>query len=231
MVKRVIVSLGGSIIIPKKGFDPKFLKSFRSLIISEIKKGKSFLFIVGGGSTCRIYQRALLDTVAMTSYDLDLMGIATTKINAEFVRLLFKDFAYKECISDPAKRINTTKPVIVATGWKPGNSTDFCAVRFAKTFASTNLINLSNIEYVYDKDPSVYSDAKKIEEISWKDFRKIVGNTWNPGANLPFDPIASKEAEKLKLQVSILCGTDLKEVKNAIEGKKFRGTKISSLSC
>ena len=31
------------------------------------------------------------------------------------------------------------------------------------------------------------------------DFRKIVGDKWHPGLNAPFDPVASKMAEKLKM--------------------------------
>lgn len=225
-MKRTIISLGGSIIIPKTGFDPAFLKSFRKLILGQVKKGKKFILIVGGGTTARQYQEALRKTVKPGDTELDWMGIAATKINAEFVRVLLHDVAYKEVLSDPTKKVNTTKPVIVASGWKPGNSTDFGSVHFAKTYGATDVMNLSNIEYVYDKDPAKYKSAKKIEQICWTDFRKIVGDTWSPGSNVPFDPIASKLAATLGLRVSMLKGTNLKEVQKAIEGKTFKGTVI-----
>lgn len=227
MAKRIIISLGGSIIIPKTGFDPDFLKSFRKTLLSEIKKGHTFVLIVGGGATARQYQEALVQTQQVTDEDLDWMGIATTKLNAEFVRLLFKDVAYKDVVSNPTEKVRTSKPLIIASGWKPGNSTDLVAVQFAKTYGATNVINLSNIEYVYDKDPAQFPDAQKIEQIVWSDFRTIVGSTWSPGANAPFDPIASKVAQKHGLTVRILRGTNLKEVRNAIAGKKFVGTTIA----
>ena len=224
--KRIIISLGGSIVIPKTGFDSAFLKSLKSLFVSEIKKGHQFILIVGGGATSRMYQDALRAIGKPTNTDLDRIGIETTKVNAMFVKLLLGDFAHKDIISDPRKKVNSSKPVIIASGWKPGNSTDFGAVNFAKTYGASDVINLSNIEYVYDKDPAKYKDAKIIEQITWSDFRKIVGSVWDPGANVPFDPIASKMAEKLGLRVSILRGTDLKEVQKAIGGKTFRGTVI-----
>ncbi|OIO19722.1 MAG: hypothetical protein AUJ37_02170 [Candidatus Magasanikbacteria bacterium CG1_02_41_34] len=226
MKKRIIISLGGSIVIPKTGFDTTFLKSLKTLFLTEAKKGNQFILIVGGGATCRMYQDALRAAGKPSNTDLDWMGIETTKVNAAFVKFILGDIAHKDILSDPRKKVNTSKPVIVASGWKPGNSTDFGAVNFAKTYGASDVINLSNIEYVYDKDPAKHKEAKKIEQITWGDFRKIVGNEWNPGANLPFDPIASKMAEKLGLRVSILRGTDLKEVKNAIGGRKFRGTVI-----
>jgi len=44
--------------------------------------------------------------------------------------------------------------------------------------------------------------------------------------NLPFDPVASKEAEKSKLKVVIMKGTDLDNFKNFLEKKEFKATII-----
>lgn len=223
-----ILSVGGSIIIPKTGFDIEFLKKFRALILSQIKKGDRFILVIGGGSTCRQYQDAAKKVVKMTDEDLDWLGIHTTIFNANFVRFLFKDIAFEKVITDPHKKVATRKPVILAAGHKPGASTDIDAVFMAKTYGASALINLSNIEYVYTKDPNKFPDAQKIERIDWATFRKeVVGDKWTPGFNAPFDPIASKQAQKLGLTVSILQGTNLEEVKKAIQGKKFKGTIIS----
>ena len=88
------------------------------------------------------------------------------------------------------------------------------------------IINLSNIDFVYDKDPAKFKDAKKIRQISWKDFRQIVGSRWNPGTNAPFDPIASKFAEENKMEVIIANGKNMDNLKNILEGKEFLGTVI-----
>jgi uridylate kinase len=87
-------------------------------------------------------------------------------------------------------------------------------------------VNLSNIRYVCDKDPKYHKDAKPIKDISWKDFRKIVGDKWDPGANLPFDPVAAKEAQRLGLEVAIMDGRDLKNLDDYLSGKPFKGTTI-----
>ena len=222
-----IISVGGSIIIPKTGFNIPFLKKFRQLILSEVKKGTKFVLIIGGGATCRQYQDALKKTVRIKDVDLDWMGIHTTMVNAQFVKLLFQDDAYKDVITDPRKKLKTNKPIIIAAGYKPGWSTDMDAVLMAKAYGAKDVINLSNIDYVYDKDPAKFKGAKKIEETDWKTFRRdVVGNTWDPGKNAPFDPIASREAQKLGLKVSILKGTNLPEVRKVLVGKKFKGTVI-----
>lgn len=222
-----ILSVGGSIIIPKTGFDITFLKKFRAMILREVKKGGRFILVVGGGATARVYQDALGKVVRASNQDLDWVGIGATIINAEFVRLMFGDHAHKDVIRNPEVKVRTQKPIIVAAGNEPGHSTDTDAVLMAKTYGAKHLLNLSNIKYVYDKDPGKHSNAKKIERIDWETFRKeIVGSKWTPGFNAPFDPIASKLAQEMGLAVGILDGTNLAEVGKAIAGKPFQGTTI-----
>ncbi len=222
-----VLSVGGSIIIPKTGFDTVFLKKFFALILNRVKAGDRFVLVIGGGATCRQYQNAARAVAGLSDAKLDWLGCASTWFNAEFVRLLFGSYAYKTIVTNPTEKLTTEKPIIIAGAWKPGSSTDKEAVLLAKTFGAKEVINLSNIDYVFDKDPNKFSDAKKIEKISWKDFRKnIVGYKWVPGANVPFDPIASGLAEKNKLTVKIVNGKNLVEVKNVLGGKKFKGTTI-----
>ncbi len=222
-----VLSVGGSIIIPKTGFDVQFLKKFRALILDRVKKGDRFVLVIGGGATCRQYQKAAKAVRIMTAEEIDWLGIYSTWFNAEFVRLLFGDFAFGKTVNSPNKKIITDKSIIISQGHKPGCSSDKVAVMLAKTYDAKEVINLSNIDYVFDKDPNKFPDAKKIEKISWKDFRKnVVGYKWVPGANVPFDPIASGLAEKNKLTVKIVNGKNLEEVKRVLCGGKFKGTVI-----
>ena len=223
----IIISLGGSLIVPDE-IDFDFLKKFQNLILKYLKKDKRFFIISGGGKTARNYQGAALKIAKITKEDLDWLGIHSTRINAHLLRTIFKNWAYPKIITNPQKAKKTIKEkIIIAGGWKPGWSTDFVAVKLAQIYKAKTIINLSNISFVFDKDPKKYKDAKPFEKITWSNFRKIVGNKWNPGANLPFDPIASKLAEKLKLKVIILKGTDFKNLNNFLNKKKFQGTTIS----
>lgn len=223
-----ILSVGGSIIIPKTGFDISFLKKFKKIIVDEVKKGTTFILVIGGGATCRQYQHTLSNVSQVSDDDLDWLGIHATWFNAQFVKYMFGDIAYREVLHDPKQKVKTNKSIIIAGGEKPGQSTDMVAVTYAKTYGVTEVINLSNIAYVYDKDPNKFKHTQKIEVIDWKTFRRdIVGMAWKPGKNVPFDLTASRAAETLKLRVTIMDGTDLKEVKNALRGKKCKGTVVS----
>ena len=116
---------------------------------------------------------------------------------------------------------------MVAAGWRPGWSTDYVSTILAERLNAKTVINLSNIKYVYTKDPKKFKSAKIIKEITWPDFRKIVGNKWDPGLNAPFDPVASANAEKLGLKVIIAQGKNTKNLNNILNNKKFIGTVIS----
>ncbi|MBP7928270.1 UMP kinase [Patescibacteria group bacterium] len=226
MGKYKIISLGGSIIIPSSGFDVNFLKKFRDLIVERVKKGDKFILVVGGGSTCRAYQDAAKQVVSMANDDLDWLGIKTTIFNAEFVRFLFKDLAHKEIVTNPTKKIKTSKAIIIAAGWKPGCSTDHDAVLLAKTYGAKEVVNASNISYVYTADPKKDTSAKPLPNLTWNEMKKIVGETWSPGANVPFDPKAVKTAARLGLVVRFVKGTDLAMLQSALLGNEFAGSII-----
>ncbi len=218
----IIISLGGSLIVPEK-IDAVFLSAFKKFIFSRPER---FVIITGGGKTARNYQEAIREMGDLNAEDADWIGIHTTRLNAHLIRTIFRNYAHPHIEFDPTKKITFKEKILVAAGWKPGCSTDHDAVLLAKQLKIRKIINLSNIDYVYDKDPRKYPDAKRFDAISWKDFRKIVGDKWDPGLNTPFDPVASREAEKLKLEVAIMNGRNLENIANYLEGKKFRGTII-----
>ena len=224
----IVISLGGSLVAPAAGIDYKFLRAFRQLILNRLKKGGKFFIVTGGGTTARNYINAAGKIIKTTDDDRDWLGIHATRLNAHLLRALFRKVAHPAIIKDPSARMRTGKKIIVAGGWKPGRSTDFVAVALARTHGVKTVINLSNIDYAYDKDPRQYKDAKKIEHIGWRDFRRIVGNRWDPGASAPFDPVASRLAQKLGLKVIIVNGKKLNNLRNLLEENKFSGTIIEN---
>jgi uridylate kinase len=147
-------------------------------------------------------------------------------LNAELLRLVLGDICEKKIIEDPTKPIKASKHIILAGGWKPGWSTDYDAVLLAENVKARTVVNLTNVDYVYDKDPRTNPNAKSFEKLSWAEYKKIIGGEWKPGLHTPFDPIAAKEAERAKLKVIILNGADLANFERYLNGKEFKGTVI-----
>jgi len=207
--------------------DTKFLKQFRALIIGQIKKGHRFILITGGGKTCRNYQAALKLVASPKPLDLDWLGIYSTRFNAQLVRLMFGKLAHQKVVENPNEKVKFQEKILVAGGWIPGRSTDDDAVRLAKTYNSKTIVNLSNIDYVYDKDPKKFKNAKKFEQMSWTDYLRLAGKKWQPGANYPFDPVAAKFAKQHQQKVIIVNGKNLKNLEKILSSKPFIGTTIS----
>src|SRR5581483_1878716 len=173
--ENIIISLGGSLVV-QNNIDTGFLKNFKHSIVKYLPMHRFFIF-VGGGKICREYQDAFLEFGADNN-ERDMIGIDVSRLNARLVQQMFGELAYAELVTNPTKKINTRKDIVVAGGWKPGWSTDYCAVLMAKNLGIKTIVNLSNIDYVYDKDPKKVPTAKPLKDISWKDFRKLVGNKW-----------------------------------------------------
>lgn len=226
MSETIIISLGGSIIIPDQ-IDIDFLKSFREIILEQIKTGKKFVIITGGGKLCRRYQSAAKEITNPNNIDLDWIGIASLRLNAELVRVIFGEKAYEKVIFNPSEKFPVDKSIVIGAAYKPGQSTDWDAVLAAKSVGAKRIINLSNTDYVYDSDPKVNPEAKKIEKISWADYLKLIPNDWRPGLSSPFDPVASGLAEEAGIEVIIMNGKPIEDFKKCLDGEKFKGTVIS----
>lgn len=225
--KTIVISLGGSIIVPEE-IQVGFLKKFKEFILKFLKKDYCFIIVAGGGRTCRKYQNAAASITSISDEDKDWLGIHATRLNAHLLRTIFKKEAYPVVLDDPHKKIaGKNYHLFIASGWKPGWSTDYDAVLLAKRFKASKIINASNVDYIYDKNPNEFKDAKPIKEITWQDYLKIAGKKWVPGMNVPFDPIASQLAKKSNMTVIFTKGTDLKNLSNILTDKKIKGTIIS----
>jgi len=220
-----VISLGGSLVVPNK-IDIKFLKQFKNIIKEKIKEDKRFIIIVGGGKTARNYQNSVKALAKVSNEDLDWLGIHATRINAHLLLTIFRNSAYYRIIKNPKEKVAFKEKILIAAGWEPGFSTDYDAVLLAKTYGSDTIINLTNVDYVYDKDPDKFKDAKPFKEISWEDYPKLINQKWTPGMSAPFDPVASRLAQKFKIKVVIINGRKLKNLKNYLENRKFKGTLI-----
>ncbi len=224
----IVVSVGGSLIVPD-AIDSVFLTRFRELLLRKVGEGLSFFIIAGGGKTARAYQQAAKDVRsenALSREDLDWLGIHSTRLNAQLLRTIFIEEARPRIVKDPTHRLNAHDSIVIGAGWKPGWSTDYCAVMAAKTLGASKMVNLSNIDYVYTADPRTNPDATKIERIGWPAFRALIPAEWDPGLSSPFDPVAAKEAEALGLEVAIMNGAKLDEFEQYLSNEPFAGTII-----
>ncbi|MCX8013966.1 MAG: UMP kinase [Rectinema sp.] len=252
----VVISLGGSIVAPAEGPDPRFLLRFRNVLLSVLEKsGDRAILVVGGGSPARKWQNAYKEFHSVlqseTSYGngdralevfasmtpnmerqksmqeaLDRIGIAATRLNAQLIREVFLELCPQEVVIDPTAEFEFKGRILVASGWKPGFSTDYDAVILAERFKANRVINLSNVAQIYDDDPRKNPFAKPLKNVTYDVLLKMTGTEWNPGANVPFDPIALAKAKEIGLEIIFASGTELDNFRAILESREFVGTII-----
>jgi uridylate kinase len=224
-----VISVGGSLIVPD-AIDSEFLGKLRAELGQCTQVGMRFVLISGGGRTSRRYAEALKAARQdATNEDLDWLGIHATRLNGHLLRAVFWEQADPVMYTHPENVPQHPEyPVTIAAGFRPGHSTDYVAVRIAQHIGAMRIVNLSNIDRVYDKDPREYPDAQPFHEIDWATFRTLIPETWDPGLSTPFDPIAAKEAEASGIEVAVVNGTNLRELSNYLAGRPFIGTRIKN---
>lgn len=217
-------------IVPDGGIDTRFLTDFNKFIRKKVALGCHFFIVTGGGATCRHYQQAasIICGKKMADIDLDWLGVHSTRLNGHLLRTIFRDIAYQYLIKhyDMIDKKALDYKVVIGVGWQPGWSTDYDAVLLAQDYNLDLLINMSDTDYIYDKDPDKSPDAKPLKKIKWDKIIKIMGKRWVPGQNVPFDPVAAQLAKKIGLRVINCDGRDLKNLDKIIAGKRFKGTVI-----
>lgn len=231
-MKISVLSLGGSIISPDH-VNSLFLSELVSGIKAYLNRNQDarLIFVCGGGAPARNYQKAYREVVSeekmQDALAQDWIGIKATHLNAELVKAVFGELCKDNVVTNPTvEDLPFNGRILVAGGWKPGFSTDTDAVYLAKRFGAKLVVNLSNIKKVYTDDPRKNPDAKPVDHMSWVDFRKMVGDEWVPGKNVPFDPIASKLAQEAEIKVICSDGTDVENTLSILNGEDFEGTTI-----
>ncbi|KKU15147.1 hypothetical protein A3A20_01100 [Candidatus Wolfebacteria bacterium RIFCSPLOWO2_01_FULL_45_19] len=229
--KAIIIALGGSIMYPDN-IDFRFLKKFRKFIKRSTGRNRKFIIIVaGGGRLSRIYQHAASKITKLTNYDKDWLGIHATRSNAHLLRTIFRETADQVVIDERGRIKKLRYPITIASGWRPGWSTDYIAAALAVDFKVSEIIIAGKPAYVYDKDPNTkrgkkVMDAKPFKKLSWAHYRRMIPRKWVPGAHAPVDPVGAKLAQEKGIKAIVINGKNLKNFENLLRGDKFRGTII-----
>jgi uridylate kinase len=230
MKKVIVLSLGGSLIVPNK-VNEDLLKQFKRILIKNTKKYK-FVVVCGGGSIARTYINGLENQeISKKNYFQSLLGISTTRLNARFMSYFFGKDANQGIpheIQEVHSSIKKNKIVFCgALRYEKNQTSDTVAATLARSF-NTIFINLTNIQGLYKENPKTHRNAKFIPEISFEDFYKIAKKIeFKPGQHFVLDQKAAKIIKKYKVKTYIL-GSDLRNLDNILNNKHFIGTLIDS---
>jgi len=228
MKKVIVISLGGSLIVPKD-IDIKFLRKFKDVLLKNKRKYK-FVVVCGGGSIARTYINALeKEKIKKKHYFQGLLGISTTRANARFLTYFFGKDANKGIPQDMKDVENLLKKSEIvfcgALGYYQKETSDGTSAKLSNYFKSV-FINLTDVDGLYDKDPKRFKSAKFIPGISHKEFLKIANKIrYQPGQHFVLDQKAAKIIKKYNITTYIL-GPNPDNLDNLLNKMHFVGTRI-----
>ena len=76
-------------------------------------------------------------------------------------------------------------------------------------------------------DPAKYRDAEKIEKLSYKGAFELSLESYTGAASNQFmDSVSLLIGMRSGIKIKIMSGSDMENIKSALEGKKFNGTVI-----
>ncbi len=222
----VVLSLGGSLINTEQGIDHQFLREVKKILL---KSTHNFGIVTGGGRTAREYANRVRKAGG-NEFEADEAAIKATKENAKYAIEEFEDAAYSRVIEnfDDAKKAATASKIIVMGGTIPGITTDSDAALLAEALHAKRLVNISNVNGIYDSNPSKNPNAKKYDKLSYDELVKLAStsDSRKAGENFVFDILACKLISRSKMETHFISGKNLEDLKNAIEGKEHGGTVV-----
>ena len=223
----VVVSIGGSILIP--GEDDAVFISKLAEMLRRVSSRVDVAVVCGGGKIARYYTVTGRD-LGGSEYDLDMLGIGTTRLNAGLLALALKDLSSKDIpttIDQAAKAFSPGK-IVVMGGTEPGHTTDAVATMLAKELGGKRVVNATSVDAVYSDDPRKNPDAVRYDRLTISDLEKLVYSDHGAGKSSVFDPLGVKIAKAEKIDIMMVDGRNLGELEKAIAGDPFDGTFISS---
>jgi predicted uridylate kinase len=229
-----IIKLGGSVVSREDcAFDFEYIKKFKEILLERIELGEKFCIVVGGGYTCRNYQRLARESATVsTDRDLHWIGTTVNVLHAELIRAAFSEYSperpvvYEEYYD--GKPISMDKPILLGGGGRPGHSGDMDAILLGLKVGAKKIISLKNIDYLYDSDPKKNPAAKIVKQTNWDGYFEILGGKQEhePGGNYVVDPKSAKKAKEEGVEFVIMKGSQLDNFEAYLKGENFDGSLI-----
>ena len=220
---RVVLKIGGSLLYDEKGsVIQEVIQKYSEVIRTLVTSGHKFMIVVGGGKPAREFISAAR-ALGASEAQCDWIGIKLARLNAELVSAALGDLAYPR-IAETLDELETafvTGRVVLMGGLVPGQSTNAVAAVAAEILNADVLLNATNVDGVYDKDPKE-SGAKKLDTLTIQELKKILaGGGTRAGEYKLFDPVALRVVERSKIKTIIFNGNQPENVQHIIEGKKI----------
>ena len=226
MIDKSVIKIGGSLLFTEdKKLDKKKIQTFCQ-IFKNSKYSGTHVIVCGGGIIAREY----IDTVRLfhgSEALCDIFGIDVSRINSKLLISSFQDFAYP-LVPKSMEELSIALvfgKIVVMGGLQPGQSTTSVALEVAEFIQAEELVILTDVEGIYDKDPKQFKDAKLLKSLTYSELQKMIMNTAGnkqaaAGEYRIFDAVSLQILKRSNIRIRVMSGKDLKEFEKYWNGEK-----------
>ncbi|MBY9001772.1 MAG: UMP kinase [Candidatus Heimdallarchaeota archaeon] len=220
--KKIVLKFGGSVLYKENMvLNVDIIKEIVDKITTLHAEGNKIAIVVGGGKLARVIIQAS-DVLGHVNTFKDILAVESTRIHALLIIASLNNKAYllvPRSFEEIGKALSTDK-IVVTGGLQPGQSTNAVAALIAEYWGADLLINLTDVDKVYDKDPAKYADAKAIDEMTANEFMAIV-DTQNeePGKYKLFDKVGCEIIRRSNIKLIVTSGSDPNNIIKAAKGE------------
>jgi uridylate kinase len=226
-MKSLVISLGGSVLVPN--LSENRISEY-AIALRQISENHRVFVVVGGGGEARKYIEAVR-TLGVDEGTCDEIGILVTKLNATLLIAALGDLAYP-CVAENQTRAleyATSGKIVVMGGITPAQTTDAVAAVLAERTRADLLINLTSVDGIYSADPKTDPSATRFTQLTPDQLAGIVGGcSLNAGSNTVMDAIAVKIIQRSGIPLLVLDGRNPENLPEAIISGRFNGTIVSN---
>ncbi|HYA58222.1 MAG TPA: UMP kinase [Thermoplasmata archaeon] len=221
----VVLSVGGSVLLTGEK-DAEYLGELAALLRS-VGAERPLAVTVGGGRTARDYIR-LGRALGLTEVELDEVGIDVTRLHARLLagRIGPPTPAHPPTsVREAIAALAGASPVVLG-GTEPGHTTDGVAALLAVRLRAARVVNATDVDGIYDRDPRASPGARRLDRLSWADLRSMIhrASSGEAGQSLPFDRLGADLLARARIPLAVVHGRTLPNLGAALRGESFPGT-------
>jgi len=208
---KMVIKYGGSLLFKDEKINVALIDEICDVVREMYEKGHEIGMVIGGGYTARNYIAALNPYFAEAKKD--YVAVLATRMNA----MLFVSRLADICCPKPPTHFEDildclgSGKMVISGGMQPGQSTNAVATLLCEAMGAKDLINATNVDYIYDKDPNKFDDAKPLKEIDYRGLKNMIAHLdSNAGGYDMFDMVAAKNIERSDITLHYINGNDPK---------------------
>jgi uridylate kinase len=234
MKENIVIKLGGSLLFTEDfKINSQRIENFCNLVKNRIHSGNTVI-ICGGGIIAREYIKAVRSFNGSEAL-CDIFGIELSRINSKLLISSFQELAFP-IVPKTIEELSTAllfNKIVVMGGLQPGQSTTSVALEVAEYINAKELVILTNVKGIYDKDPKQFDDARMFEHITYDKLQDLIIETSGnkqatAGEYRVFDAVSLQILKRSNIKVIVISGEESNDFKNYLAGNvKLSGTIIS----